>query len=351
MKSLSTRILVSRGELIVTHSPDHLLHRRQVEFLDQQLVPSFEAPERTDLILRALGDHGLLVPAEVESAEIDLTLVHAPAYVDDLARLCGDFDTSGQSVLPATWPGTGGRVQDDHPPRIRLGRWSRDTFTSVGGGTFISAASSAGCVMAALLALLERGKGAAFALGRPPHHHAGPDYMNGYCYLNGTALAAVMARRMGLQVAVLDIDYHHGNGTQHILYETDILFCSIHGDPRFAFPYFHGFADERGTGTGEGFNLNVPLATGTGWPAYNEALLHVLARVTAHAPDVLIISLGVDTFSRDPVGRFALGTADFSKIGHTLSAAGALVLFVMEGGYAVQEIGANVAGVLTGFSS
>ena len=267
MRSHTTRVLISRGELIVTYSPDHLSHCDQVEFLDQQLIPSFETPERMDLILRALKDYGLLVPADAGSAEVDLTLVHAPTYVEDLARLCTEVAAGGRSLLPTTWPSTGGRVQDDHPPRVRLGRWSRDTFTSVGGGTFTAAAASTGCALTALRELIERGKGAAFALSRPPHHHAGPDYMNGYCYLNGTALAAVMARRMGLRVAVVDIDYHHGNGTQDILYETDVLFCSIHGDPRFAFPYFHGFADERGTGVGEGFNLNVPLAAGAGWPS------------------------------------------------------------------------------------
>jgi acetoin utilization deacetylase AcuC-like enzyme len=156
---------------------------------------------------------------------------------------------------------------------------------------------------------------------------------------------------MGHRVAVVDIDFHHGNGTQHILYETDILFCSIHGDPRFAFPFFHGFADERGAGLGEGFNLNVPLGAGTDWPNYNEALRHVLASVANHAPDTIIVSLGVDTFSGDPVGRFTLSTADFSRIGLALSATGKPVLFVMEGGYAVQQIGANVASVLTGFLS
>ena len=349
MTGAPTSVLVSRSELITVHSSAHLQHCNQIEFLDQKLIPSFEAPERMELILRVLQDRGLLSAPVSGTAEVDLSVAHDPVYVEGLALICRDLDGSKRVLLPATWPSAAGRSRDGHPAQVRLGRWSHDTFTSVGSGTFAAAAANVGCVVAAFRELHARGSGTAFALGRPPHHHAGPDYMNGYCYLNGTALAAVTSRRMGLRVAVVDVDYHHGNGTQHILYDKDILFCSIHGDPSFAFPFFTGFADEIGVETGEGFNLNVPLAAGTGWPEYEQALRYVMGRISAYSPDLMIVSLGVDTFEGDPVGRFSLRSDDFKRMGQALAGLSVPALFVMEGGYAVREIGENVSNVLCEF--
>jgi len=198
-------------------------------------------------------------------------------------------------------------------------------------------------------ALLTRGHGSAFALSRPPHHHAGRNYMGGYCYMNGPALAAMKCKQAGVRAAVIDVDYHHGNGTQDILYRTDIPYCSIHGDPRSNFPYFAGFADEVGEGKGEGFNLNIPMAAGTTWGDYHQALSHAARWTKSHGIDVAIVSLGVDTFKGDPVGKFELSSDDFSRMGQAVCEFGVPTLFVMEGGYAVEEIGLNVANVLTGF--
>jgi acetoin utilization deacetylase AcuC-like enzyme len=254
------------------------------------------------------------------------------------------------SLLPATWPAARGHVSADYPAQIRLGLWARDTFSSVGRGTYMAAAESVDCVLSALDYVL-RGGAAAFALSRPPHHHAGRNYLNGYCYLNGTATAALRAQASGLRCAVLDIDYHHGNGTQDILYDTDVLFCSIHGQPNHTFPFFSGYADECGAGRGEEYTFNLPLPHGTAWPEYANALGAAVRRIVNHGPDLLIVSLGVDTYCADPVGRFRLQGNDFSKIGMVIAGITVPTVFVMEGGYALDALGSNVANVLCGWEA
>jgi acetoin utilization deacetylase AcuC-like enzyme len=175
--------------------------------------------------------------------------------------------------------------------------------------------------------------------------------MGGYCYLNNAAAAAALLLSSGAKrVAILDVDYHHGNGTQDIFYgRSDVLVVNIHADPRHEYPYFSGFADERGRGAGEGFNVNIPLPPGTGIQQYLEALNAACDRVTAFAPDAIIVSLGVDTYIKDPIGTFKLRTEDYPSIGKRIAGLGRPTLFVLEGGYAVPDIGPNVAGVLQGF--
>lgn len=343
--SIRCEVNISCGDIITVSSNDHLLHAGQVEFLNNQLVPSFEHPSRLELIDREFRERKLLVTPATKSVWINLTLAHDHSYVESLSRICRHLNVD-DILLPSVWPGQKGALRVEHPYGIQLGALSRDMFTSIGAGTFTASVGSAGCAVVAMQELVARGKGCAFALSRPPHHHAGRDYMNGYCYMNGTALAAMSARASGLRVAVIDVDYHHGNGTQELLYGSDILFCSVHGDPASTFPFYSGYADEQGEGLGLGFNLNVPLPHGTDSQGYREALRHVLARVRNYAPDLVVVSLGVDTFEGDPIGRFRLSAADFSWIGDAIGQLGAPVLFVMEGGYAVSEIGMNVANVL-----
>lgn len=200
---------------------------------------------------------------------------------------------------------------------------------------------------------LRQGQRAAFALCRPPGHHAAAGYMGGYCYLNNAAIAARYLRDHGAaRVAVLDVDYHHGNGTQSIFYrDSSVLFASIHGDPRAEYPYFLGFADELGEGEGLGFNHNYPLPRGTNWHDYGRALEDACQRVRSFGPDVLVVSLGVDTFEHDPISAFCLANADYLRIGEAIGRLGCPTLFVMEGGYAVADIGVNAVNVLQGFES
>ena len=178
-----------------------------------------------------------------------------------------------------------------------------------------------------------------------------PAFMGGYCYINNAAVAAQWFRDQGAKrVAILDVDYHHGNGTQEIFYaRDDVQVINLHGDPMTEYPFFLGHADERGAGAGEGFNLNYPMPSGTAFDKWSEALEDGCQKLAAYAPDVVVVSLGVDTFEKDPISQFKLNSADYPKIGARIARLGLPTLFVMEGGYAVDEIGINAVGVLTGF--
>jgi acetoin utilization deacetylase AcuC-like enzyme len=193
------------------------------------------------------------------------------------------------------------------------------------------------------------GEGAAFALCRPPGHHCGADYAGGYCYLNAAAVAAEASVAAGRRVAILDIDYHHGNGTQDIFYRRgDVLFVSIHADPATDYPFYWGHGDETGEGEGEGATLNLPLPRGTRVDAFERALETALERIAAFGADILLCSYGADTFAGDPISHFKLETADYGLIARRIASLGKPSLIVMEGGYAVDALGANVASFLEG---
>jgi acetoin utilization deacetylase AcuC-like enzyme len=222
--------------------------------------------------------------------------------------------------------------------------------TSISGGTWEAACAAANVALTGA-AQIEKGARAAFALCRPPGHHAARDLYGGYCFLNNAAVAAQHLRDRGAErVAILDVDFHHGNGTQDIFYErSDVLFVSLHADPSDAFPYFSGYSDETGNGAGAGFNVNLPMPAGTEFGAWAEALRAALSRVENFRADALVVSLGVDTFAGDPISSFRLQSPDFSAYGRMIGKSGIPTLFVLEGGYAVGEIGINVVNVLMGF--
>jgi acetoin utilization deacetylase AcuC-like enzyme len=179
------------------------------------------------------------------------------------------------------------------------------------------------------------------------------DQFGGYCYLNNAAVAAQRLRSRGAgRVAILDVDYHHGNGTQDIFYDRDdVLYCSIHCDPLAEFPFFFGHAEETGTGEGTGRNFNLPLPRGTRADAWFEALEHALEWIESSGCDHLVVSLGVDTFEADPISHFRLGRDAFAPMGERIAQLGLPTVFVLEGGYASDELGDNVVSVLTGFGS
>ena len=177
--------------------------------------------------------------------------------------------------------------------------------------------------------------------------------MGGYCYLNNAAIAAQAFLDQGhKKVAILDVDYHHGNGTQSIFYErSDVLFTSIHGHPEAEFPFFLGYEDEFGEGAGEGFNFNYPLPAGSGWDTWSAALDQACNEIDRYGAEIIVVSLGVDTFKDDPISQFKLDSPDYLAMGKRIAALGKPTLFVMEGGYAVEEIGINAVNVLEGFES
>ena len=232
----------------------------------------------------------------------------------------------------------------------KLGLYSYDAATPISQGTWESSYWSAQTALTALGSILEGQTGASFALCRPPGHHAGRDYCGGYCYLNNAAIAAEQARRAGRRVAILDIDYHHGNGTQDIFYcSPDVLFVSVHADPSTDYPFFWGHADEQGEGAGVGKTVNLPLPRGTGIDLYVEALDKALEAIRAHRPDMLVLSFGADTFAEDPISYFQLRQDDYRTIARRIAAVELPVLVVMEGGYAIDALGLNVEALLSGF--
>ncbi len=339
----------------VVHSPLHARHDGGVELHRGALVPSFESPQRVHFILEALQQAGLAVVPPREIPEACLLRVHDREFVEFLRGAYARWSAGGRdgSMLPSGFPARGLR-RDRRPSGINgaMGWYTFDASTPIVAGTWDAALAAARCAMTAA-ALVAEGDVAAYALCRPPGHHAGRSFYGGYCYLNNAALAAQYLLDHGCsRVAVLDVDYHHGNGTQEIFWDRgDVLFVSLHATPESEYPYFLGYADERGAGRGEGCTLNLPLPLGTGWPEYRAALDVALGAIGRYAPDALIVSLGVDTFEADPISAFTLRGSDYARMGACLATPGLPTVLVQEGGYAVSEIGANVAGVLGAFAA
>lgn len=234
---------------------------------------------------------------------------------------------------------------------LRLGAYLFDTATPIVAGTWSAARVAVDVALSAAERVLG-GAPLAYGLCRPPGHHAARGMFGGYCYLNNAAIVAEWLRRQGgaRRVAILDIDYHHGNGTQQLFWERgDVLYLSLHADPARAYPYFSGYAVETGVGQGAGLTRNWPLPARTGIDGYAIALAEALALVAAFAPDApLVISAGFDTFERDPIGDLALRTLDYFEIGRLVRALGMPMIVLQEGGYAVDALGANALALLGG---
>ena len=336
------------------YSEDHRLQDGKAELIDGKLMPCFEMPKRAEYIIGRVREVGLgevLAPEDFGRAPLER--VHSADFLGFLETAWEAWRAAGRDwdALPLNWQVRGMRA-DRVPETIdgKLSYFSFDAGTPITAGTW-RAASSAANVALTGQKLVAQGERAVFALCRPPGHHAGADTYGGYCFLNNAAIAAQAFRDRGAaRVAILDVDYHHGNGTQAIFYaRDDVFFASLHGHPAQEFPYFLGYDDETGAGAGEGFNRNYPLRWGTGWEPWSQALDDACRRIAELGAEALVISLGVDTFKDDPISQFKLDTPDYLEIGRRIAALGLPTLFVMEGGYAVEAIGINAVNVLTGF--
>ena len=351
--------------MIVFHNPLHHLHQGRHEMFRGRLVPCLETAQRLDHVLAELRQRSFELRhlPDDDAFAIDLNAalaqVHTPRYLHFIehawaAWLALDPAHAELDALPSVWPASGMR-RDLLPENFsaRMGLFSFDAGTPLTAGSWVAARAGAACALAAARAVSQGQARSMFALSRPPGHHAGPDFFGGYCFLNNAALAAQALRNGGAQrVAVVDVDYHHGNGTQAIFYErADVLTVSIHGDPRTEYPFFLGHADERGSGAGEGFNLNLPLPRGTGFARWREALHTALDAVRAFGADALVVALGVDTFEGDPISGFRLRSDDYLTLGQDIAAAMLPTVFVFEGGYAVEAVGVNTVNVLEGFGA
>ncbi|QJQ99555.1 histone deacetylase family protein [Halomonas sp. PGE1] len=337
------------------HSETTKVRRAQTELHDGALVTPFECPDRVDLVLAGLEARGLgEVCAPHDHGLAPVLAVHDRDYVAFLEHCWTEWQAAGHAgeAIPNIWPARtlrGDRIPDSVAGR--LGYYALACETSICAGTFEAAMASKDVAVSAVDHVLETGR-PAFGLCRPPGHHAASDQFGGYCFFNNAAIAAQRALDAGRRrVAVLDVDFHHGNGTQQIFYaRDDVLVASIHGDPAVTFPYFLGYADERGEGAGEGCNLNLPLPPGTTLTRWVAALDEALGWIREGDCELLVVSLGVDTFAGDPISAFRLESDDFLEVGRRLAGLGLPTVFLLEGGYAVEEIGVNVAKVLSGFS-
>lgn len=335
------------------YSDKHRLQHGQAELFGNKLVPCHERPVRADAIRARIEEVKLgpiIAPGDFGINAI--TAVHARDYVEFLHGAWEAWRAAGGEgdALPCCTP------MPDMSRRLptsiygKIAYYSFDATAPITQGTWEAAYASAQVALTGV-DLLIKGDQAAFALCRPPGHHASRAYYAGYCFLNNAAIAAQSLIARGMKrIAILDVDYHHGNGTQSIFYDRDdVLFVSIHGDPNEDYPFFLGHADERGVGKGEGYNINFPLPHGATVKEWFNTLAVSLEAIRNYKPEAAVISLGVDTYAGDPISHFKLDSEDFLRLGERLSTLRLPTLFIMEGGYNVDAIGMNVANVLMGF--
>jgi acetoin utilization deacetylase AcuC-like enzyme len=335
-------------------SDAHRRHHPREPFHDfGRMVAPPEVPERVDRILDAIhhADLGEVRAPEEHGAEPVLA-VHALDYVEFLEQAHAQWREETGAAEGSEAVAYARAIRDqpfEEPVHIvaKLGWYSHDTDPIL-TGTWEAASSAVDVALSAWDAITTGGERSAYALCRPPGHHAAADSFAGYCYLNNAAIAAHAWTDAGARVAILDVDYHHGNGTQQIFYtRDDVLFVSLHADPAVDYPFFLGFAGERGWGAGEGATRNFPLPHGTDWVGYADALASAAATITRFAPDGLVVSLGVDTAAEDPDG-FELRADDYLRMGEAIASLGLPTLFVQEGGYCLDVLGRNVVNVLGG---
>ena len=342
----------------IYYSEVHRKHYPPFELFDGgKRVPYFENPDRMDRILNALQKTDWAELVEPTDFGLDpITAVHDKNYLAFLASCWSEWLDSDPtlSAAPETHAFLPATFALRKTPRIpsslhgRAGFYMMDLSACIVEGTYTAALASTNCALNAAQ-FVSQNFSSAFALCRPPGHHAGKDYMGGYCFINNASVAANWLSSKG-RVALLDIDYHSGNGTQDIFYErNDVLTISIHGDPDYEYPHYIGFADETGTGAGLGFHRNFPLQKDTNDVKYLSALDEALSIIKKFSPKYLVLSAGMDTFDGDPLGTFKVTQNGFTEIGKRIAALGIPTVIVMEGGYANEALGTNTVSLLENF--
>jgi acetoin utilization deacetylase AcuC-like enzyme len=340
----------TEGRIVVKvlYSDKHTLHRPRQEF--EGLPPALgrhpEMPSRAEMILAALESRGhgpVLGPRTPRRPELEA--VHAPELLDFLSEFCAR-DFGGREEVAADAFALHGWRFAARPRNLewRFGLYCFDPQTPLQPGTWPAALAAAGCALGGARLLMD-GEAAAYALCRPPGHHAGRAYFGGYCYLNNAAAAVPAA--IGARVAILDLDFHHGNGTQDIFYECgEVMYVSLHADPHESYPYFSGYREETGEGRGSGTNLNFPLPKSCEYSRYRQALAEALEAIVRFGPVYLVVSLGTDILAEDPVGGMGMSVDGFGGLGEAVRELSLPTLVVQEGGYAVELVGECVAAFL-----
>jgi acetoin utilization deacetylase AcuC-like enzyme len=348
----------------VVYTPHHLAHDVTHETYLGEPVPACEVPERVENIRAALvADGGFELVEPTEHGLEPIRAVHDPGLVRFIeeAWAQGQREAIGRTFLVAdTYPvramfeGLGdaalARLREPRAIGGRTGWWGLDTSNPLVAGTSVAARWAVDVALTAADLVVDGGEVAAYGLCRPPGHHAGRAMAGGYCFFNNAAIAAeAITRRIGEPVAILDVDIHHGNGSQQIFWRRgDVFYASIHADPADLYPFFLGYADETGEGPGEGANFNQPLPAGTADDAYLEALDRALDAIARTQGSVVVVSLGFDTFGQDPIGTFALTTPVYHEVGRRVAALRRRLVILQEGGYHRPTLGENARAWLRG---
>ena len=338
----------------IVYSPDHALHDPKTYFKGGTFHEPQEVPSRAEALVGGLKEAGHEIVAPEDFGPAPRAAVHTPGYLHFLETIHARWiagELGGKEVLPNIHPG---RHMSSMPRGIvgEVGYYTTDISAPIGPSTWQAAVAANNVALTATRHVLEDvpAKRAAYALCRPPGHHAFKDQAGGFCFLNNIAIAAEYARGSVSRVAILDVDVHHGNGTQGIFYDrADVFMISLHCDPTDFYPYFAGYAHERGSAAGEGYNLNLPLPPKTADDAYLTYLEEALTALRAYAPDVLFVALGLDAFEKDPLIGLSISTKGFSRIAAAIARLDMPTVLVQEGGYNRDYLGANIASFIAGF--
>lgn len=341
----------------VFHSPAQAGHVPTRYAIGQDVMPAREVPARVDELLSILQASGHTVLTPRAQGIAPLRSVHSDDYLEFLSTAHDRWKVQFAGTPRADWVvpvAFQNRHMGARPDSVlgQAGHYLSSTTSPIGAGTWPAILGAAHCALEAAQATLE-GERMAYALCRPPGHHAYRDLGAGFCYVNNAALAADhLARALG-RVAVLDIDVHHGNGTQGLFYErADVLFVSVHADPDHGYPFYAGRPDETGAGAGAGYNLNLPLPPGTRDAGWLPAIDRGLHRIREFAPAALVVSLGFDAHERDPSALLSVSTDGFRSAGQAIGAAVAHnqwpCVLIQEGGYAIDCLGSNLSAFLNG---
>jgi acetoin utilization deacetylase AcuC-like enzyme len=341
----------------VVYSPAHLAHDPMNEFAYSEIIPLYEIPARAETIRETLeADDAFRFEGPTEHGTAPIEAVHDPGLLRFLEGAWEGWrsEAKAREAMPDTvmHPAMIEGMRRGIEPRSALGRlgyWCFDTATPLVEGSYGAARAAVDVALTASDAVLD-GERSAYGLCRPPGHHAPRAAFGGYCLFNNAAIVAQeIATRTHERVAILDVDYHHGNGTQQIFYRRgEVFYASLHGDPDRAYPYYTGHADETGAGAGEGTNLNLPLPAGCDDEEYLRAVERALEAISAFGGSFLVISLGLDTYRDDPICDLALTTPVYHRIGERVRRLSRPTVVLQEGGYHVPSLGENVREWLRG---
>ena len=316
--------------MLVIYDPTHLLHNPTIELYDGVATPSPEVPDRIEVIREALIRIPELNWKSPNKFNDDQALsLHSAHYIEYLRSSSNNLAPDQECVTS---------------------NYIHDTYAPISTGTWVAARSALDSAITGAHSLLKREDERIYVLCRPPGHHAGDSYMGGYCFFNNAGAAANLLSTSG-RVAVLDIDYHHGNGTQDLFYDReDVLYVSVHANPANNYPYTNGFEDEQGVGAGFGYNKNIVLDKNCGWDIYKKSFEKALETVSTYRPDYLVVSLGFDGYKDDPIAGFSLSVENFGQIAKAINELNLPTLLVQEGGYCIEKLGTLAETVVANFN-